>query len=81
MAKKQLKRLTIDEAVAEGFGSDAAPSAAASEGQAKACPTFVLRADRAGHVRALRAAIEELGAPDSVEARVALEAFKEYERR
>ena len=76
MVKKQVKRLTIDEAVAEGFGGGEIPAAPVR--QAEACPTFVLRADRPGHVRALRAAIEELGAPDSIEARKALEEFKRF---
>ena len=49
MAKK-LTRVTIEEAVAQGFGSDAAAA------PAKACPTFTLRADRPGHLRALMAA-------------------------
>jgi hypothetical protein len=67
MAKK-LKRVTTEE------------TPAAPVRQAEACPTFTLRAGRAGHVRALRAAIKELAPPDSIEARVALEAFKEFEK-
>jgi len=66
---------TLDQAVHQEIACIAAGNAEGST------PSFVLRAGRPGHTRALRVAIQELGPPDSIDARAALEAFKRFEKK
>ena len=64
---------------AEWAGKPAVAAPAAGGDKPEACPTFTLRADQRGHLRALMAAMQEMPEGDLREALETLREFELYE--